>query len=239
MSKKIAVAVLVVALLLPVANYGQYVLSSETGGGKLGIYSGLTMPVGDFSHSSGAYAGGAQMGYTIGVDYLMPLPFENTPFAWISSLAIMVNGTDLPHGFSEIEIAGDETPWYHIAPMVGLRYSRIVGKTIDLYASLQGGAMYGNSPEIEATTRLETAVFTHAYQRSGTAWTYVAAAEVGMQIAGKVDVGLHALQSGLFSYQVQTLGKYFRDNNIPVDYQFTLRQPVSLLQFRVGYFFGS
>jgi len=239
MYKKIGFLVLVVSLLIPVTSYGQYVLSSETGSGKLGIYTGLTAPVGDFSRSSGSYAGGAQPGYIVGLDYLLPLPFENTHFAWISSLALMVNGTNLPQGFSDIEIAGDATAWYHIAPMVGLRYSRTFRKSIDLYGSLQGGAMYGMSPEIEKSTRLETAVFTHAYQRSGTAWTYVAAAEVGMQIAGKVDVGLHFIQSGLFYYQVQTLGKYFRENNLPMDYQFTLRQSVSMLQIRIGYFFGS
>jgi|GEM_PF-3190435 len=240
MNKKLYLVLFAGLVVLPSITYSQFVLSSEQRHGKFGFHAGVNVPVGDFSRTDGSNAGGAQTGYTLGLEYLLPITPDNQQFSWMSTVSLMVNTVNLPNGFSNIELSGDETPWFHVAPMVGLRYSPVEMKSIGGHIFLQAGAMYGNSPQIEGANYLDGTRFTRAYQRSGTAWTYALAGGLGINLTGKLDLEFTGLLSGVFHYKIETLGRYFLENSqIPLNYVFPLKQTVSLLQFRIGYFFGS
>lgn len=238
--KKTFYLLLVGVIFLPAITHAQYVLTTEQRHGKFGIHTGLNVPIGDFSNSDGSFAGGAQTGYTIGLEYLLPITPDNQHFSWMSTVSLMVNGTDLPNGFPTIQLSGNETSWYHIAPMVGLRYSSMLKKPISGYLFLQTGAIYGNSPQIESIDYLDATRFTHAYQRSGTAWSYAFQGGLGINIGMRLEVEFNGLVSGIFHYKIETLGRYFFENsNIPLNYVFPLRQTVDMLQLRLGYYFGA
>ncbi|MBD3274431.1 MAG: hypothetical protein GF372_03930 [Candidatus Marinimicrobia bacterium] len=116
-----------------------------------------------------------------------------------------MNPVDFPQGFFDIWIRGDESPWYHITPTVGLRYTPILNEKFQVFIGSQVGGIIGISPQITTDVRVNTSYFNTSYQRAGYSYSYNWNPFFGIRFFEHFEIKGEYLLAGMMEYEVTIL----------------------------------
>lgn len=208
-----------ILLLLGLAIILPCSLSTQHSGPEFGIHVGGSFPAGDFgaggSALSGTRGGFAEPGITGDVEITFPLTAHRR-LGWISSLMIHSHSTDYTSFFQRGGYEGSSGSWLIVTPLTGLRYRISFTPDFAAYTLVQGGLMYGRSPQIILATAEGS-----GRQESATGTSFAYNFSMGIVVSHQVNMGFRYVH-GEPAYQVtesfgtQTGHKSFVQNSTMV-----------------------
>lgn len=125
------------------------------------LFGGVALPQGDFADDKGEDAGIALTGFAGGITIIST--FENPGLSWITSVALMYNGTDENVIKEELEqglninsgVKVDATSWMNLPILTGLRYATQIPDQINFYITGQIGMNFVMPPDVDISINAE------------------------------------------------------------------------------------